>query len=291
MDVVVLNYNDAETTIKFVESIHFFSCIGKILVVDNCSVDDSLDRISKIVTDKIVLTKTDYNGGYGYGNNFGIRYLCENYKSEYILLSNPDVVVQEDDLIELEKFLKNNRDYSIAAPFMRNAKGQKVDYTAFRLPTKKEYIMSINWLLKYFTHNRYKGLVCETKTVKDVDVVAGSLFLMNATDMLKYGMFDERVFLYCEEVVLGLKLKAKERKVALLTNLSFIHNHSVSINKTYSSVVAKQKIYMKSKLYVIKEYYKANLIERFIAFCLAKLSLIDVVVVPYIEPFLRKIKG
>lgn len=292
MDVVVLNYNDATTTIRFVKSIQNYSCIRNILVVDNCSTDDSFEKISKIAADKIFIVRTDRNGGYGYGNNFGIRYLYNNFKSEFILLSNPDVIVQENTLTTLEEFLSRNRDYAIAAPFMLNAKGGKTDNTAFRLPTKMEYILHINWLMKhFFVDFNYKNLKNDLIPLKNVDAVAGSLFLMNAEYMIEYGMFDENVFLFCEEVVLGMKLKACSKKVALLTDVSFIHNHSVSINKTFSSAIVRQKIYMKSKLYVIKKYYGANLLEMFVALCLAELSLLDVVVEPFFLRIWRKLMG
>lgn len=291
MDVVVLNYNDAVTTMQFVESIKYYSCVRKIVVVDNCSTDDSFNKVSQLASDNVSVIRTESNGGYGYGNNWGIRYLYDNCKSEYILLSNPDVIVQENVLVKLEEFLRCNRDYTIAAPFMLNAKGEKVDNTAFRLPTKKEYILHINWLLKhFFVDFNYKNLKDDLSSAKDVDAVAGSMFLMNAEDMMKYGMFDENMFLYCEEVVLGLKLKKNNKKAALLTNLSFVHNHSVSINKTYSSAIAKQKIYIKSKLYVIKQYYRANFWELLVAYFLSKISLIDVVAVPYLRNTLQKIK-
>ena len=287
IDILVLNYNDAFTTTCFVNSVKDYSCVRKILVVDNHSEDDSLKCLKKIETDKVIVVDSGKNGGYGAGNNFGIRYLSERFHSEYILLSNPDVIVEENVVAELEKFLRNNSEYAIAAPFMLDSNGQKQGNTAFRIPSKWEYINSINFLFRKFNDSfYYKNIVSESLKIKDVGSVSGSMFLMRVKDMLKYGMYDENIFLYCEEIVLGLKMQYASRKIALLIDHTFVHNHSVSISKKYKSLMAKQRLFMNSKLYVIRHYYHANVFERFFAFFLSKLSIVEI----YLIGLLRRLK-
>lgn len=286
IDILVLNYNDAVTTTSFVNSVKDYSCIRKILVVDNHSKDNSLESLKVLENDKIVVVDSGENKGYGAGNNFGIRFLHNLYQSEYILLSNPDVIVEEKVLVELENFLKNNSDYAIAAPFMVSAKGVKQYNTAFRIPSKWEYILSIDLLLSKIKGSfYYENIELEKKNVKDVGSVTGSMFLMRTEDMFAQGMYDEKVFLYCEEIILGMKMQKASKKIALLPNLTFIHNHSVSISKTYKSLVSKQRLFMNSKLHVIRYYYHANSFENFIAFLLSKLSIVEI----FLIGLLRKI--
>lgn len=276
VDILVLNYNDANTTIDFVKSVENYSCVRKILVVDNHSKDNSLECLKTLECDKVVVVDSGENKGYGAGNNFGIRYIHEHYQSEYILLSNPDVIVEEKVLLELENFLRNNNDYAIAAPFMLNAKGVKQYNTAFPIPSKWEYILSIGLLLSKIKGSfYYKNIEQELQNVKNVGSVTGSLFLMRTKDMLEYGMYDENIFLYCEELILGIKMQNARKKIALLANYTFIHNHSVSISKTYKSLVARQRLFMNSKLYAIKHYYSANMLEYFVAFILSRLSIVE----------------
>lgn len=284
IDILVLNYNDARTTADFVESVKNYACVRHILVVDNHSTDNSLDILKKKENDKVIVVDSGKNGGYGAGNNFGIRYLSERFHSEYILLSNPDVIVDENVVAELEKFLRNNSEYAIAAPFMLDSNGQKQGNTAFRIPSKWEYINSMNFLFRKFNDSfYYKKIVSESLKIKDVGSVSGSMFLMRVKDMLKYGMYDENIFLYCEEIVLGLKMQNASRKIALLTDQAFIHNHSVSISKTYRSLVAKRRLFVKSKLFVIKHYYRANMFEYFIAKLFSKLSIFEIFLISLIS--------
>ena len=62
IDVLTLNYNDALTTISFVKSIENFSCVKNILIVDNHSSDDSLERLLEIESEKIHVVQTEKNG-------------------------------------------------------------------------------------------------------------------------------------------------------------------------------------------------------------------------------------
>ena len=109
IDVLILNYNDAETTLSYIDHIVDYKVIHKIVVVDNCSTDDSVVLFQKHHFDKVEVIATKENGGYGSGNNYGIKYLVENYNSDYILISNPDVIVEENTIIQLELFLRNMR--------------------------------------------------------------------------------------------------------------------------------------------------------------------------------------
>ena len=75
--MVILNYNDYETTSNYIDMIKNYKSINYIVVVDNNSTDGSYEKLSKINSNKIKVIKTDKNKGYAYGNNFGIN--CNLY--------------------------------------------------------------------------------------------------------------------------------------------------------------------------------------------------------------------
>ncbi|SEH64592.1 Glycosyltransferase, GT2 family [Ruminococcus flavefaciens] len=277
IDILVLNYNDYNTTLEFVKKTCSYESVRTILIVDNNSTDDSFLQLKDVVSSKVELIRTPRNGGYGYGNNYGVRYLIKKYDSEFILLSNPDVIIEEHTLIKLESFLKKNQEYIIAAPYMLDKNGKKTNNTAYKIPTCWQYIFSMGIVYsKYFNKTRYENLEKCNSEFLDVGAVAGSLFLMDAKKMLKYGMYDEKIFLYCEETVLGLKIAKSQYKMALLPQETYIHNHSVSINKTIQSSIKKHKILLKSKLYVIKNHFNANSFQLIMAHIISKISLLEV---------------
>lgn len=276
-DVVILNYNDYDTTISLVDRLGKYSIIDHICIVDNASTDDSYMKFKKISNNKVEVICTPKNGGYGYGNNFGIKYLYNKYKSENILLCNPDIVVEEDVIDKMDKFLKRNNDYLIAAPLMLNKYGVIQDNSVLKIGNIFCFVMSFEMIYsKLFKPCKYKVDKLLSRSKTDVEVVAGSLFMLNAKKMLKYALFDENIFLYCEEQILGMKCKKAGLKIALLPQCTFIHNHSVSINKILNSEVKKRKIMTKSALYVVKNYYKANFFEMLFAYIMMRISVFEI---------------
>lgn len=288
VDVLVLNYNDAITTNEFVESVKKYSCIHKILVVDNHSTDDSLKKLKNLETDKVIVVDTGKNGGYGAGNNFGIHYLKEKYNPEYILICNPDVIVSEKVVKELSAFLRQNCDYAVAAPLME-IPGKGCQYTAFKNANIFSFVMSVElFFSKIFSPLYMNVSTLQQKTFIDVFSVAGSLFMIDARKIAEMDLYDEKMFLYFEEFVLGKKLEEKKYKVALLSNMSFIHNHSVSISKTYKSILKQHMIYLSSYRYVVKNYFNSNLFHRAMSYAVSVVSLFEVFVWSHLKEAKKK---
>lgn len=72
---VVLNFNDSKTTIELLNRMKNMKSIDVIVVVDNCSTDDSFSVLKQYTSKKIQVIQSEKNGGYGYGNNCGIAFL------------------------------------------------------------------------------------------------------------------------------------------------------------------------------------------------------------------------
>lgn len=280
IDLLVLNYNDYDTTVKLVSSVVNYSTISHILVVDNCSTDDSYINLLKINNSKIDVIRANYNGGYGAGNNLGINYLFDKYKSKYILLANPDVSINESSILKMEKFLESNPNYVAVAPHMCDKNGRRQANAGWNIPKKSSYILSMSIVGAFLIHpgsvdwDNHLG-----KNYIDVDAISGSLFMMNSQLMMNNGMYDENVFLYCEETILGFKFKKAGLKSAILTDDEYIHHHSVSISKTYKTELSKRKLILKSRHYVLKNYYNASIIECLLARFFEGVSLLEVIII------------
>ncbi len=283
-DVVVLNYNDAETTEAFVRQVCRYDSVRHIMIVDNASTDDSVKRLSALECGKVRLVVSPVNGGYGAGNNLGIRELFREFGSEYILLSNPDVIIDNKAIEATEDFLRSHSEYALAAPYMCKPDGTRTENSANRISKWYQYALTLGVIYAKFRHpGRYAGLSEIREPVLDVGFLAGSCFMMNTKLMIEHGMFDENMFLFCEEVVLGIKMRDAGYKTALLTSETFIHNHSVSINKSLRSEVKKKKILVKSKLYVLEHYYKVRRIPMLFARVLAVISVGEAAVMSFLR--------
>ena len=87
--------------------------------------------------------------------------------------------------------------------------------------------------------------------------------------------FDNQTFLYYEENILAKRLKDINSKCVLLSDKSYIHNHSVSINKSISSVKKRLDIAFRSRQYYCKEYLGCNFLELLVHKITYKIGLFD----------------
>ena len=114
---IIVNYNDVEQTIKYVNSIRNMEMIDRILVVDNKSTDEkAYEILSRIESSKTMVIQSERNGGYNYGNNFGIKYLnANNEYYDYYIISNPDVSIEEEALKHCLSIIDSDENTAIIA--------------------------------------------------------------------------------------------------------------------------------------------------------------------------------
>jgi GT2 family glycosyltransferase len=288
LTVVVLNYNDSDTTINMVNSIKDYLSIDYILIIDNKSTDDSLVKLQELSCEKIHVVETKYNGGYGYGNNFGIIYSMDILKSDYVLIVNPDVCFSEKTVMALERALVDNN-VGVVTAFMKSPDGTRSPLAAWKIPTITQYLFSNTFLgkipAKLFGTSEYKDLLTWDKQAVEVECVPGSMIMVNAKIMREYGMYDNGIFLFCEETVLGIKLRNNGIKTLLLPTEEFIHHHSVSIDKTFRSNIKKLKLMWTSRIYVLINYYKINTIILIIAKLIAEINILEYRLYYFIKKF------
>lgn len=270
----VLNYNDSFTTLKLLNHIYSFEIIDHIIVVDNNSSDSSYDILKSYEDEKITVIKTDVNGGYGYGNNVGILYAIERFHSSYVCICNPDILINEASLIICEKFLQSKSDTVIVAPMMKDRNGIKKVECAWPIQKGMRYLLFSLKLIGKFFNDLYPSILEEISPRK-VDCVAGSCLLVNTEKFKLLGMYDENIFLYCEETVIGIKAKAKGYSTYLIRSAEFEHLHSESIDKSIKSKIKQKQIMWNSRLYVLKKYYKWNGIKMFFANFIKHISILE----------------
>lgn len=282
---IILNYNDEKTTARLVHEIKDFPSLSSIIVVDNLSNDDSYEKLLKLQDEKVSVIQTKRNGGYGYGNNEGIRFTCKKDQPDYIIVANPDVHFSNASVLKMASQLKKNKGFGICAPLALKPDGERQMLVAWRLQSKWDYALSSSMIyLKYLSNKFYKEKYFENKDLVEVDVVPGSLLMFNAHYMMEYGMYDEDNFLYSEEEMLAIKFKKVNLKTCLLLDETYVHEHSVSISKSFPSELKKKKMNLNSRLFVLNKYYESSAIQKQVFSIIAKLAF-------YENKLIFKLKG
>ena len=250
--LVILNYNDADTTENLIRLVKDYAALDHIVVVDNRSTDDSYERLKVYASDKIDVLLAEANKGYATGNNAGAFYALEKYSPDYLLIANPDVEFSEAVVKRLVESLENAEKGAIAAPVVNQG------YNVWSLPDYWGIIEAL--FLVWFNldkRNQKKKLMAKNGAVP-VGVVEGSFFCVKADVFRRIGGLDERTFLYCEENILAKKVNNIGMQVLALADERYDHFHSKSIKKHYrSKAKAFHNFYPSFALY-LKEYLKVG---------------------------------
>lgn len=269
---VIVNYNDAETTIKLLNKIHDYKVIDYIIVVDNCSTDGSYGALEKCRTDRIIVLCATENKGYGAGNNLGIKYAKERLQCDVAVIANPDVIFTEECIEKIKYTFSENRDVAVVTALQLKSDGTLFHETAWGIPSVNEYIFSALFFIGklYSKTKEYNG-----NTRIAVDCVSGAFLAVDINKFLSVDGYDERIFLYCEETMLGIKLKKAGFRTLLLTNETYIHHHAASTQKSIPDAVKRRSLLLNSRLFVLKEYMGASELELLLASGIYKVALVE----------------
>ena len=284
--LVVLNYNDAQTTYKFVEMASKCTTINKIIVVDNYSSDNSFEELLKLSNDEIDVIQSERNGGYAYGNNFGCRYAIENYNPECIFISNPDVCFSDETIKHMQDALCKNENIGVIAPIVNQG------YNVWTIPTFLGVLESI-FMIWHNIHKRSikKRLLDDEREIVNIGVVEGSFWCVKKDAYIKAGGLDEKTFLYYEENIFSKRLNNCGFTEAVLTKDRYDHFHSVSIKKRFGGKTRAFKHFHTGMLIYLNKYLSSNFIKRGIFEICFLLGYLERIIFDIVNPIIGKIRG
>jgi GT2 family glycosyltransferase len=214
---VILNYKTPEMTLKsLAAALHEMDSIsGAITVVDNDSQDGSYETLQQAIidqgldhNDRVRVIQSGHNGGFGAGNNVGIRARLPNGDApDYIYILNSDAFPSGGAIKRLLAELQTNLSAGFAGSYIHGEDGGP-HITAFRFPTIQSELETairfgpISKMLK----NHIVPLPLPDKTCA-VDWLAGASLMMRQIVLDEIGLFDEQFFLYFEETDLCKRAK------------------------------------------------------------------------------------
>lgn len=269
---VIVNYNDADTTIAQIERIREYKSLDAVIVVDNASTDASALRLRSMVRDKVIFVTAEKNGGYGAGNNLGIRYASEVLQAERALIANPDAEFTDACVAALTETMERHPELAALAPVQQNpslpaeagipGSRQNVLSGAAAWPLRPwlyDLLESGPLMRRIFAHIlhyprwRYIG-----RELVHVDCVPGSLLMVDIDKFRQSGGYDEEIFLYEEEYVLGWKLRFYGFRTGLLMTEHYLHRHAVSIRRSYQRLLERQRLREAATLQYYRRYLEVS---------------------------------
>lgn len=289
---VLLNYNDGGGTVDAIKRICGFSCFSDIIAVDNASTDDSAAYIEAYIKAAEKQSKAGLhfirapkNGGYGFGNNTGVRYAYEKLRAELVVIANPDAVFDEPLILSMSSVFDSCEDAAAVGAVMRcshntenavawsdMARSDNAQPGSKREPFSYSEYTASGWKRRDFLQSLinsgpvsrriFNRMINYPRSHYNADIIPvyavhGSLLMVKAADFLSVGGYDEHMFLYGEENVLAERLRLRGF-ASYLVSQGYEHEGSVSITGSGLKAAARQKLRNQSELYYYKHYLGAG---------------------------------
>ncbi len=227
---VIVSYNSARTLRGAIESCieavkAFYPGRGKVIVYDNASKDKCpqiLDDFARRYPHIFIGKKGELNLGFGVANNKAVAALA----SKTYVLVNPDVTFKPKTISRLEATLNSQRDIAIVCPKLLYL-DKSVQPSIRRFPT-------FNFLLcKYLLGEKLQNILCPFdyyyagmpppgKTI-EINWAIGAFMMVSGKYVERYGLFDERFFLYFEDVSLCVDAWQNGYRVLFEPEVSALH--------------------------------------------------------------------
>jgi GT2 family glycosyltransferase len=198
----------------------------KLYIIDN---SPSNEFKNKIQNDSVEYIYSNKNVGFGKGHNSILHKLTSENK--YHLILNPDVRFHPEILEKLVLKMESNESFSMIAPRVLNSNNELL-HTARRYPSLFELIFRFLGIFKKFTiRGEYKNQ--NHKQSFSPDFVQGSFMLFKTEDLLRLEGFDERYFMYMEDVDICRKIDLSGKRKLYFPATEIIHTHRKGSSKEF----------------------------------------------------------
>lgn len=197
--VIILNYNNYYDTFNCIDSLLKNSNEICIVIVDNHSANSSFEEITRNYPN-ITCLKTDYNGGYAFGMNYGAKYALLN-GAEYVLLLNNDTTVEKDAIKLLVQSAQKDDNIGIVSPKVLYMHDKNLIYSAGGEFKK--------WLCVGKGRFQRKETNLFGNEDREIDFAEGSCLLVKRKVFEEIGFIPEKYFMYFEDLDFSLKVNKK----------------------------------------------------------------------------------
>jgi GT2 family glycosyltransferase len=233
LSIIIVNYNVEyfleqclNSVFKATEGIN-----AEVFVVDNNSVDNSIEMV-KVKFPSVKCIENRVNVGFSKANNQAIA----ESNSEFILLLNPDTVVEEATFRKVLDFMINHPEAGGLGVRMVDGKGRFLPESKRGLPTPAVAFYKIFGFSKIFRKsprfNKYHlGYLDEFKN-HEVDILSGAFMLMRSEALEKVGVLDETFFMYGEDIDLSYRIQLGGWKNYYCSDTTIIHYKGESTKKS-----------------------------------------------------------
>jgi GT2 family glycosyltransferase len=232
LSIIIVNYNVRNFLEQCLLSVRKASenIDYEIFVVDNNSADGSCSMVKQSFPE-VKLIRNNQNLGFAVANNQAIKMAT----GKFILLLNPDTIVEEDTFSKCIMFMNEHRDAGSVGVKMIDGKGKYLRESKRALPTPKVAFFKIFGFTSIFPESQkfnkyYMGYLDKDET-NSVEILTGAFMFIRKEALDKAGLLDESFFMYGEDIDLSYRLITSGFKNYYYPDVTIIHYKGQSTKK------------------------------------------------------------
>lgn len=232
LSVIIVNYNVRYFLEQcLVSALNALGGIdGEVWVVDNASTDGSVEMI-KFKFPHVKLIANEKNVGFSKANNQAIKLAS----GKYILLLNPDTVVQEDTFRQCICFMEKHPEAGGMTVKMIDGKGHYLPESKRGFPSPWASFCKIFGLTALFPRSkRFAGYYLghlDRNSTHAIEIMPGAFMFLRAEALVKTGLLDEQFFMYGEDIDLSYRILQNGYLNYYYPNCQIIHYKGESTKK------------------------------------------------------------
>lgn len=256
LSVIIVNYNveffleqclnSVFTALKHVD--------GEVFVVDNNSIDGSLDMV-RAKFPEVQLIDNKENVGFSCANNQALKLAQGNYH----LLLNPDTIVEEDTFKKVVDFMDAHPEAGGLGVKMIDGKGNFLPESKRGLPTPRDAFYKIFGFSRLFPKSkrfgRYHLSFLDKNETHQVEILSGAFMLMRKDTLDKVGLLDEEFFMYGEDIDLSYRIVLGGYKNYYYPETRIIHYKGESTKKSSVNYVF---VFYNAMIIFAKKHFSAK---------------------------------
>ncbi len=232
ISVVVVNYNVKDFLEQALHSVDraLQGLASEIFVVDNASADGSVQMVRRRFP-HVRIIENNHNVGFSSANNQALRHA----RGKYVVLLNPDTIIQEDTFTKLLQFFNEHPDAAAATPKILNPDGTFSVDCRHSIPTPLTAFWKLIGFSKIFPKSRifgrYNMTFLDEEELNQVEAISGSFMMIRRSVVDKVGLLDEDFFMYCEDIDYCHRINQQGGKIYYVPESQIIHYKGESTKK------------------------------------------------------------
>ena len=233
LSVIIVNYNVKYFLEQCLYSVRkaVKGLEAEVFVVDNNSVDGSVEMVKEKFPEFYCIHNKN-NLGFSKANNQAIRLST----GEYVLLLNPDTLIEEDTLQKVCDFMDAHRDAGGLGVKMVDGKGNFLPESKRGLPTPSVAFYKIFGFSRIFPKSKVFGKYhlgfLDKEETHQIEILSGAFMMMRKSALDKTGLLDETFFMYGEDIDLSYRIIKAGYKNYYFPGTRIIHYKGESTKKS-----------------------------------------------------------